>query len=72
MDETTAEQLARRFHETYERLAPDYGYRTREASAVPWDQVPEQNRRLMIAVADELLTAGIAFAAPEVIAGIPR
>lgn len=50
-----AEDLARMFHETYERLAPDYGYKTREASAVPWDDVPEPNRSLMIAVADEVL-----------------
>lgn len=50
-----AEALARLFHETYERLAPDYGYRTREASAVPWDDVPEQNRALMIATADHVI-----------------
>jgi hypothetical protein len=43
------------FHETYERLAPAYGYRTRPESAVPWDQVPETNRRLMVAVAAEIL-----------------
>jgi hypothetical protein len=30
----TPEELARLFHETYERLAPSYGYKTREASAV--------------------------------------
>jgi hypothetical protein len=52
-----AEALARRFHETYERLAPEYGYRTREASAVPWDDVPEANKGLMIAVCGELLDA---------------
>lgn len=51
----TAEDLARRFHETYERLAPEFGYSTREASRKPWEDVPEQNRRLMIAVCAELL-----------------
>jgi hypothetical protein len=50
------EALAQRFHETYERLAPSYGYETREASAKPWAEVPEQNRRLMIAVCTEILT----------------
>lgn len=50
-----AEKLARRFHETYERLAPIYNYETRKASAVPWEQVPENNKLLMIAVAGELL-----------------
>jgi hypothetical protein len=54
----TAEALARRFHETYERLAPDHGYETRKASAVPWEDVPEQNRSLMIAVAGEILRGG--------------
>lgn len=53
----TPEELARLFHSTYERLAPDFNYRTREASAVPWDEVPEQNRNLMIAVATEVLAA---------------
>ena len=49
------ETVAKHFHEAYERLAPDYGYKTREASAVPWEEVPEQNRNLMIAVCRELI-----------------
>jgi hypothetical protein len=53
---TDAETLARRFHETYERLAPDFGYETRPESAKPWDQVPENNRALMIAVCESILT----------------
>lgn len=47
--------IAQRFHEAYERLAPSFGYKTREASAVPWDDVPEQNKQLMIAVAREVM-----------------
>jgi hypothetical protein len=43
------------FHEKYERLAPEFGYKTREESAVPWDEVPEQNRSLMVAVCTEIL-----------------
>ena len=50
-----AESLARLFHETYERLAPEFGYKTREASAVPWDDVPDNNKALMIAVAAAVL-----------------
>jgi hypothetical protein len=50
-----AEQLARLFHETYERLAPDFGYETRRESAVPWESVPANNKALMIAVAQEIL-----------------
>jgi hypothetical protein len=53
----SAETLARLFHDTYERLAPAYGYRTREASARPWEDVPEQNRALMIATAGQVLNA---------------
>ena len=51
----TAEELAQLFHETYEKLAPEYGYKTREASSVPWSQVPEPNKSLMIAVAAHIL-----------------
>lgn len=43
-----AEDVARLFHDTYERLAPFYGYETRKESAVAWEDVPEQNRLLMI------------------------
>lgn len=50
----TAETLAQRFHEAYERLAPSFGYETRTASAKPWAEVPENNRRLMTAVCAEI------------------
>ena len=49
------EALAREFHIAYERLAPSYGYKTREASAVDWADVPENNRELMIATCTEVL-----------------
>lgn len=47
-----SEQLAKLFHETYERLAPTFGYETRKGTAVPWEQLPPRNKNLMIAVAD--------------------
>lgn len=53
-----AEQIARAFHEAYERLAPGFGYKTREASAVPWADVPDQNKNLMVAVAAALIADG--------------
>lgn len=53
----SAESLAELFHETYERLAPEVGYRTREASAKPWAEVPEANRQLMIATCREVIAA---------------
>lgn len=58
------EALARLFHEAYERLAPAHGYETRKASAVPWDQVPTNNKALMIAVCSEI-TAAIETACPH-------
>jgi len=45
------EELAQQFHRWYEILAPQFGYDTRKESAVPWEQVPEKNRDLMISVA---------------------
>ena len=50
-----AENLARFFHTTYEELAPQFNYSTRKASAVPWQDVPENNKRLMIAVAEQVI-----------------
>ncbi len=55
MRNVTAEELASRFHEIYESLAPHFGYRTREASAVPFHQIPANNRRLMIATCSAIL-----------------
>lgn len=54
-----AEEIAQRFHETYEKLAPLYGYTTRKESAVAWEDVPEPNRSLMVAVVQALLDEGI-------------
>ena len=51
----TAEALAQRFHEHYETLAPAHGYRTREASAVAWADVPEVNKGLMVVTAHAVL-----------------
>jgi len=54
-----ADQIAREFHEAYERLAPDFGHRTREESAVPWEEVPSGNRGLMVATVTTLLERGV-------------
>lgn len=61
-----AEKLAQLFHETYEYLAPEFGYSTRQESAKPWADVPERNRQLMIAVCREILdTRPSPLAAPR-------
>ena len=49
------EGLARRFHCTYESLAANYGYETRAESRVPWDEVPVNNRKLMVATARSII-----------------
>jgi hypothetical protein len=51
----TAEDLARLFHETAERVAPEHGYPERAASPTPWTDAPDEWRRLMIHVCHVLL-----------------
>lgn len=53
--EKDVDAIARAFHENYERLAPQHGYETREASAVPWLEVPQANKTLMRSVVRSLL-----------------
>lgn len=53
------ESIARAFHEAYEALAPQHGYKTREASAVPWEDVPEDNKALMRATVARLIEDGV-------------
>ncbi len=60
-----AEQLAKQFHETYERFAPQFGYETREESRKEWQNVPWRNRQLMIAVAKEILAIRSLRPSPE-------
>ena len=48
-------ELAQMFHDTYETLAPVHGYKTQAASAVPWTEVPEDNRNLMVATCKVVL-----------------
>jgi hypothetical protein len=65
-----AEQIARAFHETYERLAPDHGYETRPESAVGWEAVPDANKQLMVGVAAELLARGFVQPGPNLAAAL--
>lgn len=66
----TPELLARAFHESYERLAPSFGYDTREDSRQPWEQLPEQNRKLMVATAEAVIAElGLAVSRPESMTG---
>lgn len=58
----SAEELARLFHEAYERLAPGFGYATRIDTRAFFPESP--NGGLMIAVAGEVLAAMRATPAP--------
>jgi hypothetical protein len=62
---TDAERVAKAFHESYERQAPSVGYETRKDSAVPWENVPEKNRELMIRVSADLLDRGVVAVVPD-------
>lgn len=53
----TATELAKLFHDTYERLSPDYGYETREYTK-EFD-VDSPNGKLMIAVCYSILNTPI-------------
>lgn len=50
-----AEELAKTFHKHYELLAPGKGYETRKATAVPWWELPQANRELMIGTAQKVI-----------------
>ena len=51
----TPEQLAEKFHATYEGAADAMNYQTRPESAVPWGSVPARNKALMVATCAEVL-----------------
>lgn len=51
------ERLAAVFHKAYERLAHRFGYKTRAASNGRWEQVPDKNKRLMIATCRAVIDA---------------
>lgn len=53
------ETIARSFHEEYERLAPEFGWRTQAASRKEWEEVPEENRELMKSVVAVLIKKDI-------------
>jgi hypothetical protein len=54
-----AEAIARAFHERYEALADAHGWKPQDSTRVVWEDLPEQNRSLMIGVVRELLRDGV-------------
>jgi hypothetical protein len=59
MSSKDVDPIARAFHEAYEKLAPEWGYKTRPESAVPWEQVPAANKGLMCSVIHQLIEDGV-------------
>lgn len=47
-------ELAKLLHEAWERLAPDYIETRFHRDAIAWEDMPDPNKRLMIAVAAEI------------------
>lgn len=64
MDDSFIEKIAQAFHESYERQASAHSYETRKSSAVPWDDVPANNKALMMAVVRDLFDRGIIDTGP--------
>lgn len=52
IDEVTDEQLAMKLHGVYENLAPSFGY---DDQGGEWNELPEEDRDLMVATAREVL-----------------
>lgn len=62
---TSVEQIARAFHEHYEHIAPELGYKTRPESAVRWEDLPVTNKAVMLSVVEVLLINGIIQPGPQ-------
>ena len=48
--EVDPEALARLFHEVYEAQAPMFGYETKPETRCAWEEMPEDNKQLMVSV----------------------
>ena len=57
--EAQVEWIARSFHDRYETLADKHGWKPQESTRVAWEDLPEQNRTLMIEVVRTLLSDGV-------------
>jgi hypothetical protein len=55
ISEEEVDGLARRFHSVYESWAPSFGWDTQEASQVSWDDLPSNQRHLMLTVVREVV-----------------
>lgn len=56
-----SERIAKRFHEVYEELAPTMGWETQERSRKEWDELPLENKWLMVKVVEQLLEEKVIY-----------
>ena len=49
-------ELAEWLHNEYEEIAVEVGWETQDGTSVPFDELPEDNKQVMLKLADRLLT----------------
>lgn len=52
---TRVEQIAKAFHEAYERHSPGFFGKSGHLSVMPWEQVPAVYRRVMLATCEDVV-----------------
>lgn len=57
--------IAMEWHAAREQFAPDYGAKPRGEPAVPWPDLPERDRALMLVTVHNLLRRGIIAPGPK-------
>lgn len=56
-----SELIAKRFHEVYEDLTPTMGLETQERSRKTWEELPIENKWLMVKVVEQLMEEKIIY-----------
>lgn len=51
----SAQETARYFHDTYERMSPHYGFVTNQEDRIDWMELPERRRKLLIETCRQML-----------------
>jgi hypothetical protein len=62
---SAAEKIARAFHDEYEAFAAMHGWETQETTRTSFDDLPDENRRTMLATVQALLDRKILAASPH-------
>lgn len=54
-NEEDIEELARYLHRKYEHIAKKVGWKTQEGTSVRFDELPEENKQVMLELASNLI-----------------